>query len=192
MNNFSSKNYLLSNLECLSSHPNYLDVSRHSVLPTRKHHDKEVRSVSKIPSYKIFVFPKFHRKHSISAKWSQIRSCREMAFNQASDAFHRHLFLSTQNSVLSKVSNPNTYFMSLCFSRVFYSGAHLCRNEKANKKALVHPQEPNFQTQHWIVGRETVISVSKLKWEWVDLWVGGPHLPLSFFPKLSLVSMRKN
>lgn len=158
----------------------------------RKHHHKEAMSVSKIPSYKIFMFLKFHSKHSISAKLSQIQSCREIAFNQASDAFHHHPFLSTQNSVLSKVSNSSTYFMSLCFSRVFYSGAHLCRKEKANKKALFHPQEPNFQTQHWIMGHETVFSVPKLKCEWVDLCVGGPHLPLSFFPKLSLVSITEN
>lgn len=103
MNDFSSKNCLLSNLECWSFHPNYLDVSRHSVLPMRKHHDKEVRSVNEIPSYKIFVLLKFHSKHSILAKLSQIHSGREIAVNQASEAFHHQPFLSTQNSVLSKV-----------------------------------------------------------------------------------------
>lgn len=69
----------------------------------RKHHDKEVRSINEIPSYKIFVFLMFHRKHSILAKLSQIHSGRKIAFNQVSKAFHHQSFLATQNSVLSKV-----------------------------------------------------------------------------------------
>jgi hypothetical protein len=80
--------------------------------------------------------------------FSQIKSeslFLEIASNH--DGFRHPSFRSLRSHVLYKVYNSNADFVQLCFSEVFYSGVHPHRDEKANKKALFHPQDSNFQTQ---------------------------------------------
>lgn len=94
----------------------------------------------------ICVSEYFQTKHSILAKLSQNHYFWRlhpiaMAFITVGP-FH-----PLRSSVLYKVYNSNADFMQLRFSEVFYSGVHPCRDEKANKNALFHPQDPNFQTQ---------------------------------------------
>lgn len=174
------------NSDWLSFHPIFY-MFQNTVLYVRKRHENPVRCF-KLDSIlqNICISEWFQTKHSILVKLSQNHYFWRLHPIMMASIIPFH---SLRSSVLYKVYNSNADLMQLCFSEVFYSEVHRCRDEKANMKALSHPQDSNFQTQPWIVGSETIFNVPKLKFVLVELRVGGPRLPLSFLPRLSLVSI---